>query len=375
VTRLPLAPALLFFFIALALCTLSGCGGASLRLAAIDDMEHVRGAPGAQEGAKLAPEAYARAEQERALALAAHQAGDDVGATLHAQRAVAAYDHALVVARLARATAELADAQKSLDDASGQAQALEASHAQLDREGEELEQRVRIARERLLPAQSAAAKGEREAARLVATRSLAVEARLLCDAARLASADATSLADADGELTKLEGRLDKGAHPAPIDDAARARAHCLDALTRARRAAGEDAGSSDALLSELSASGGWDPVRDERGVVVTLHAAFHGAELAADAAARLKELGRIAGAHPGFALQLVVHDAQPPPAKGADDAKRADAAVQALVGGGAAAGKIKTELAGARAPMVDPADAKDRARNERLDVVFVATGK
>jgi hypothetical protein len=205
----------------------------------------------------------------------------------------------------------------------------------------------------------------------VAARALALEARLLCDSARLVSKDAAGLGDAEGELTRVEGRL--GGRAAPIDEAARVRARCLDVLTRARRAVGDDAGASDALLSELSAAGGWDPVRDERGVVVTLHDAFRGQELGGEAGKKLKELGRVAAAHPGFALQVVVHDAEPPREKDGTDARRADVAVEALVAGGATAARIKPELAGARAPLVDPRDGKQRARNERLDVVFVAS--
>jgi hypothetical protein len=182
------------------------------------------------------------------------------------------------------------------------------------------------------------------------------------------------------DVGKLEDRLAKGASPAPIDDAARARARCLDVLTRARRTTGDDAGAADTLLAELSASGSWAPARDERGVVVTLHDAFQGAALSTDATSRLKELGRVAAAHPGFAVQIVVHDAQPPArvaagAKDATDVKRADAATQALVSGGAASGKLQTELAGARAPLVDPADGRARGRNERLDVVFIAAAR
>jgi hypothetical protein len=360
---------------AMAASLLGGCGSAVIQIAAIDDMERARGGPAAAEGAKLAPEAYARAEQERRIALEEHAAGDDVGAVLHAQRAIAAYGHALAVVRLARATTELADAQKTLDDATTEVQSIEGSRAQLEREAAELDERVRLSRERLLPAASAPATGEREAARLVAARSLAVEGRLLCDAARLVAADATGLVEADAELGKLEGRLTAGPRPAPIDEAARVRARCLDVLTRARRASGDDAGASDALLSELSASGGWDPARDERGVVVTLHDAFRGAELAVEATTRLKDLGRVAAAHPGFALQVVVHDAVPARPKEDADSRRAGAAVQALVSGGATAGRIKPELAGTRAPLVDPGDARQRPRNERLDVVFVASGK
>jgi flagellar motor protein MotB len=354
------------------------CGGAPLRVAALSDVERVRGTEGAKEGAALAPEAYARAEQERDLALRSYASGDQIAATLHAERAIAGYQHALVVARLARATAEIADAQKSLDDASTQQQALDTSRAKLEQDAMELEKRVQVARERLLPAPSASASAERAAARLLAARSLAVEARLLCGAARLVAADAVGLVDVEGELAKVDQQLGArppaSAHQEPIDDAARARAHCLDVLTRARRTAGNDAGRDDMLLSELSATGGWDPARDERGVVVTLRGLFRGTQLADEGAGRLKELGRVAGAHPGFAVQVVVHDAQQPPPKDDSDARRADAAVQALVAGGASPSRVKAELAGARAPIADPHDAKVRSRNERLDIVFVAAG-
>jgi outer membrane protein OmpA-like peptidoglycan-associated protein len=354
-----------------AIAAFAHCAGAPAHLAALDDMERVRNAAGAREGAKLAPEAYARAEQERRLAREAHTSSDDVGATLHAQRAVAAYDHALVVARLARATAELADAQKSLDDATAQEQALEISRARLEADAQELEDRARVVRQRLYPAPSILPTPEREAARMVAARSLATQARLLCAAARLAVADAAGLADADGEVVALTERLAKGVRPAPIDDAARARARCLDVLTRARRGASDGAGEADALLAELSAAGGWDPARDERGVTVTLHDAFRGPELTDKATAKLKELGRVAVAHPAFAVQVVVHDAAGAASNDTMDAKRAEAAIQALVSGGAPAPRVQAELAGTQVPIVDPSDAKARARNERLEIVFV----
>jgi hypothetical protein len=355
---------------------LAGCGGTPPRVAALDEMERVRATPAAQEGSRLAPEPFAVAERERGLAEQAHLAGDDTAAALHAQNAIAAYDHALAVARFARATAELGDAQKSFDDATAQEQSVEASRASLERDATDLEERVRIARDRLLPAASAAATADREAARLVAARSLALQARLLCDAARVvASPDAASdVTGADADVSKLDDRLTKNPHPAPIDDAARARAHCLDVLTRSRRALGDEAASADTLLAELSAAGGWDPSRDERGVVVTVHGFFRGVDLTSDGEAKLQSLGRVAAAHPGFALQVVVHDAQAPGAKDDSDTRRADAATRALVAGGAAAARIKPELAGARAPLVDPTDARARARNERLDVVFVSAG-
>lgn|GEM_PF-361878 len=373
-----------------ALASLPGCATAPMRVASLDEVERARATDAAKDAAARAPEAYARAEQERAFARAAHAAGDDVAANLHAERAMAAYGHAAAVARLSRAVADLADAQKSLDDATAQEQTLAASRAKLELEAQELERRAEVARDRLLPAASGQAAADREAARLAAARSLAVEARLLCGAARLVGSATTALTDAEGELDKLDARLNPSrspaspASPAPpsaakaaarseiIDDAGLARAHCLDVLTRSRRAAGRDQGDADALLSELSASGGWDPTRDERGVVVTLRSAFQGAKLTPDAETKLESLGRVAAAHPGFGVQVVVHDAQAPAAKDETDAQRADATIKALVTGGAVAARVRAELAGARAPAVDPSDARLRTRNERVDVVFIA---
>jgi hypothetical protein len=363
-----------------------GCGPTTMRVASLEDLERVRATPMARESAQVAPEAYARAEQQRDLARRAHEEHDDVLANIYAEHAVAAYQHALVVARLARASTELVDAQKALDETSLQVDKLEATRADLDRDARELEQRVQLARQRMLPAQSEKATPEREAARLAVARSFAVEARLLCGAARLVAAECTppdagaaaGLAEADAARTKVEPLLDKGARPVPIDDAARARAACLEALTKERRTcAGPqgDEGGADALLAEISATGGWDAARNDRGVVVTVRGAFKGKELADGWAAKLGDLGRVAKSHPAFVLQVVVHDADQPGPKDEVDIKRAEATVKALVDGGAVANRIDTELAGARAPVVDPADRKLRARNERLEVVFVPTGK
>jgi len=364
-----------------ALLALVACGAAPLPLAALDDVERVRSSAGAREGAQVAPETFARAEQERDWARRSHAAGDEVGATLHAERAVAAYGHALAVARYARAGTELADAQKSLADATAQSESLDASRAKLDQEATELERRLQVERERLLPAPSGSASTEREAARLVSARALAAEARLLCDATSLVAGDAPGLADARKALGTLEpelattGRAPKPGRSAIVDDAGRARSGCLEVLTRTRRAnparAGE--GRSDALLAELSASGGWDPARDERGVVLRMFGAYRGVLLTDEAQRRLQELGRVASAHPDFAVQVVVHDAAAPPPGDDGDARRADAATRALVAGGATAARVQGEAAGARLPIVDPNDPALRARNERLEIVFVAS--
>ena len=371
----------------LVFAAVGGCASSPIRVPSLDEVERVRGTEAAREGARSAPEVFARAERERQLAFAAHAAGDDVAAKLHAERAVAAYGHALVVARLAAALAQQADAQHALDEATTEEQSLEVSRASLESEAADLQERTRIAHQRTLPAASDPAGRERVAARLVAARSLAIEARLLCSAARLIAADAPGATEAEADLATVDADLERTGGAAkrggrveasdagskePIDEAGAARAACLDALTRSRRAAGND-GGADALLAELSASGEWSPVRDERGVVVTLRGAFRGVDLSDEGQAKLKTLGEVAAAHPGFAVQVVVHDAEPRVPK-EFDAKRADATVKALVAAGALAPRVKAEVAGALAPLVDPADAAYRSRNERLEVVFVNGG-
>lgn len=360
--------------------TIAGCGGAQRRSStALDDVERARRGAGAQEGARLAPQTYAVAEDERKRAREAEGAGDDVGADLHAQRAIAAYQHALVVARLARATVEQGKAKDAEAAAEGEARRLAQSRAEIDREGDELDKRLHIARETLAPAPSGPADATRDAARWAAARALATQARLLCGAARLLGASLPGLAGAEAAVSEVEkktespGRGEAMRSGAAIDAAARARAGCLAVLTKSRRsAAGGSAGQGDTLLAELSAAGGWAPVRDERGVVVTLRDPFQGSALTRDAAVKLQELGRVLSAHAGHAAQVVVHDATPPDkAQLAVDAQRGDAAVQALAAGAGSAAHVKAELAGARAPLVDPADTAHRARNVRVDVVFV----
>jgi hypothetical protein len=369
--------------VAVVLALSAGCGGASQRtaIASMGEMDRVRMAPAAKDGANLAPLAFARAEQERKLAQQSYDAGDDVAASLHADRAIAAYEHAFVLARLAKATNDASDAKTANDAADAQADKLEATRVALEHEAQGLEEQIVVARELLLPAPTGPADPARAAARLVAARALATQARLLCNAAQLLVPTATGLAEAQKAVVDLDAALEPGGKRAAgasplIDVAARARAGCLEVLTTARRSADSSStGLADSLLAELSAAGGWDPVRDERGVVVTLRDLFKGAALTPDGQKKLGDLGRVAGAHSTFAVQVVVHDAAPPSAaEAADDQKRADAAVQALVAGGASASKVKGETAGARAPIVSPNDAKARTRNARLDVVFVAPG-
>jgi outer membrane protein OmpA-like peptidoglycan-associated protein len=82
--------------------------------------------------------------------------------------------------------------------------------------------------------------------------------------------------------------------------------------------------------------------------------------------------GPYADAHPGVAVQVVIHDAATPSAtETAQDKKRGEAVTKALADAGANAAKTSVELAGSRAPVIDPTDAKRRSNNARLEIVFV----
>jgi outer membrane protein OmpA-like peptidoglycan-associated protein len=104
---------------------------------------------------------------------------------------------------------------------------------------------------------------------------------------------------------------------------------------------------------------------------VTLRGVFGGASLTPAGEARLAELGRIAAAHPSFPVALVIHTDKPlsdkeEPAQRA----RAEAAARALLKGAGNAVRALPLVAGNRAPIADPSG-PDRARNTRLEVVFV----
>jgi len=365
-----------------------GCGGAGAStVVKVNEAERTRAGLQGRDAQTLAPQAFAEADQALRAAKEAEHAGDHVAAELHAERAVAAYQHAVAVARLARATNEETQAKEALAQAVEQSQRYATARKAAEREADDLEKQLKVARVAERPAPSGPADPDRERARLVAAQSLAMQARLLCSAARLVSPQAPGLAEAEAAAAELEKKLESSPKPAPIDAAGRARAACLAALTKARRAGTPDADPTDALLGELSRSvdpkatrtTDLAPSRDERGVVVTLRSLFAGgkgsdkaAKLSAEGESTLQDLGRIAAAHPAFAVQVVIHDAAAPSsADVALDKKRGEVIAKALTDAGASADKTKVEQAGARAPVFDPADAKRKEKNARVEVVFV----
>ena len=379
-SRLSLALGLSFALVA--------CGGASSQnVPDVASAERLLAAPQSQSAAPLAPTFIAEAQLELAEAKRAVTAGDDIGAALHAQRSIASMQRAFVVARLARAEKEDMEARAAETEHAASLRRIREERAKVDAEVDALEKKLHIAREASLPSESGGAGDTgRAVARLRAAETLLAEARLLCGAARLLDPQAKGLAEAEASIADAEGLVAgkpskvataSGRPRQPIDGAAVARVSCLSALSGARRTAdrGDD---PDVLFSELSAQAaaksppGPGPTRDERGVVLTLRDVFRGNEVTLTDAGKqaLASAALVARAHPAVSVQVVVHEAEPGAV--ASSTKRAEAALQALESGGVPKARLRADTAGTNIAVVASGDPSKRARNARVDLVFIA---
>lgn len=328
--------------------------------------------PAAKEASRLAPQAFAEAERLRKKADAAHSDGDMASSQILGEHALAAYAHAFVLARLAKAEKRLADSRLALDKAKADLAALDEKQRFVAAEADDLEQRVRVLEDALPLVPSAPASPEREKARLQAARAMASQARLLCLATRLLDDKAKGVSETLAKLDALDQAVAKGTPPAPIDDALRLRSECLRQLTLARRDATRKApadGRGDALLAELARSAELHPFRDDRGVVVVLRGLFAaGGALTQPASERLALLGRAAKAHPAFPVLVVVHSARGK--GGTEEERQAKAVADALRQAGAA--RVETHVAGSAQPVASPERSGAPQRNQRIEIVFVS---
>jgi hypothetical protein len=335
----------------------------------LSEVDRTRDGRSVVEARKTAPQAYARAELIRKRAEQAYQDGDLPAAQILAEQALAAYLRATLEARLTLAETRLAQAKLLEQQQAERLAQLESEQQRLSAEAADLELRAKVARDAEPLAKNEPASPEREKARREAGRAIVTQGTLLCVAARLVEPNRSALAPLLAKADELRKKLDTSA-PAPIDDATALRSDCLRELTLARRPraqANPAQGESDALLTELSRAD-FLPFRDDRGVVVTLHAVREGGKLAGKVAEKLAELGRVAKAHPQFPLLVVSHDGR----AGAKDDGLAGQAVEALKAAGAP--RAEGRSAGSTTPVVPPERTGAAARNERLEVVFVSPG-
>jgi outer membrane protein OmpA-like peptidoglycan-associated protein len=345
---------------------------------AMADADKVRSAM-ASQATELAPEAMAHADKLRRDAETAYDSGDLAGAQILAERAMVAYQHALVLVRVTRATDAANRARLALLAAEQTLAQHEGEQRRISAEADDIELRIKVIKDAAPLAPTGPGDAGREQARMTASRSLALDARLLCSAARMLGPETPALTAAQATSEELDKRLNGSPRVAPIETAMRARSQCLSALTAVRRIVGATSslGKSDQLLAELSTMGGLSPVRDDRGVVITVRNLFAAAELTADAREQLGALGRVAQAHPDFPVQVVVHSAG---AKGkstearAEQRKRGDAVAKVLAEAGARAERMTVEAAGSAHPALDPTASRNPSRSERVEIIFVDPG-
>lgn len=335
----------------------------------MSEVERTRQGAAVLDARKTAPQAYARAELFRQRAEQAYADHDLPTSQIWSEQALAAYLRATVEARLTRAENRLAEARVLEQQQSQRLAQLDAEQQKLAAESADLELRAKVLRDAEPLAKNEPASPEREKARREAARAIVTQGSLLCVAARLVDPSRAALAPLTAKADELRKKLDTAA-PAPIDDATALRSDCLRELTLARRPRAQQnpsLGESDALLSELSRAD-FLPFRDDRGVVVTLHAPREAGKLSAKVAEKLGELGRVAKAHPEFPLLVVSHDAR----AGAKDDGLAAQAVEGLKAAGAS--RIEARSAGSTTPIVPPERPGAGARNERLEIIFVSPG-
>jgi hypothetical protein len=333
----------------------------------------------AGQAAQLAPEAMAHADKLRRDAENAYSSGDLAGAQIISERAIAAYQHALVLVRVTRATDIANRAGLALRAAEQTLAQNEGEQKRVSAQADDVELRIKVIRDAAPLAATGPGDPAREQARMSSSRSLALDARLLCGAARMLAPETPALTEAQATSEELDKRLAKSPGIAPIETAMRARSQCLAALTSARRTAGTTSslGKSDQLLAELSSMGGLSPARDDRGVVVTVRNVFTAAELTSGGREQIGALGRVAQAHPDFPIQVVVHSAgAKSKADGArqEDKKRGDAVAKAMAEAGASGEKMAVEAAGSVHPVLDPGVARAPSRSERVEIIFVDPG-
>jgi outer membrane protein OmpA-like peptidoglycan-associated protein len=385
-------------WLSLGLWLAAGCG-APARPSAMARMAEVHAAPATTEAEAWAPQAHARALELEAQSESALRGGDTEAAALIAERAIAAHEHAWALTRLARAERRRLDAEKELAEQRRVLSELRAQHQRLTAEAAALELRAQVARSTLPVPPHETSPGERREARRRAAAALSAQARLLCVGARLLGEE-PRVAPLLARLDELDQKLTSGAEAKSIETATELRSECLDIISEirhqnskpaARQSRGGPASwkaSSDApaaspaapasaaplpadvLLEELSAVGA-APSRDDRGVSVSLRDLFGpDGKLMERARPELERLVRVAKAHPDFPVLLVGHSSSE---RGtAEVGRQLELLRAALAESGVS--KLAVASVGDRQPLLPQRSPSARARNQRIELVFVAPG-
>lgn len=350
-----------------ALLLVSACATAT-RPATLQSADAFESGPQGRAAASLAPQAHAHAValKERAEDLVS---SDSQGASILGEQSVAAFEKAFALARLAKATERELRAHAGVEQMEKTLAQLDAQIAVVGSEANALEMRVNVARDAVPLIPSGPADPKREAARRVATKSLLLQARMLCVSAQMLAADGDQLKELFSQLDEADTKLTAGV-PAPIDAASSLRAACLKLLARTRSPEQNkhpDDSATDTLLSKLSQAK-LEPHRDDRGVVVTLRPFAADGSLSEAGKTTLQALTRVAKSNPGFPVLVAAHATGPRADVRAQDQAlkvREEFARSGL-------GAVEIVNAGSSLPLTDARSASAQASNERVEIVFVS---
>ncbi len=332
----------------------------------------VSNTPAAQEAKELAPQAFAHAEKLRTQADQAYSQDDLAAAGVLAEHSIAAYEHAFVLARYVKAEDRLSRAKAALDKAQSAMAQLDEQQARLSAEADDLEMRIKVTLDKEPLGEMAETSAERLQARRDAARALTSQAQLLCLATEMLDPKHPGLAKADEDLAQLRKELEAGSTKENLfPRATLVRSSCLAQLTEVRRPktkAAPEASATDELLTELTETQKLFAFVDDRGVVVNLRGAIEGGKPTAEGGKQLELLGRAAKSRKDFPVLVVAHTAREGSRSQAEAV--AKSAADALRSAGAP--EVRTAVAGSDQPVVDRHVPGAAARNERLEIIFVA---
>ncbi|HEY5957118.1 MAG TPA: hypothetical protein VIV60_11215 [Polyangiaceae bacterium] len=343
------------------------------RPAILTQVDTVRSEGAVRETGELAPQAIARAEQLRSQAEGAWPKGHTASSEILAERALAAYADARVLAHVVATEQRLATTNADVHQVEAALLKLDSEKKEAAAEAADYDAQLRVTKEAEALADAGPASPEREQARRIAARTALVQARLLCISSKLLNREtAQSTQETESALAEVElvaGKLTASKGTVPLRDAITARSRCQSLLSETRRAAfttNPTSPAADELFVDLAKSG-FAPARDERGVVVTLSKPFAADGLNAQVNSRLDALAAIAKRHNAESLLVVGHSTQGEPK--AVDQHRTEAAVAKLRVAGLT--RIEGLAAGGQLPIAQNRDLGAASQNERLEVVYV----
>jgi hypothetical protein len=343
------------------LALLSACAGASPRNDTLGALERESQGPLARQARREAPAAYA--EYARALEAARTASSDTRDDRIAEAQLTLAW--VATQARIANARARTEDADRRTRDAEADTGRMDAQTATLLREVEARENGERsLAHARTA---SSAPTSVIPADRLAAAADTRQQTELDLAAAALLGATDAQQAPVRELLRTAETAAHGNDPTAALVAAGRAfsAAETLVRNVREGRPAPENATSGARLVTELSDAGGFDPHRDERGVIAVMHGLFaHGTTFVPAANTRLQTMARVIQSHADARVRVEAY------VGGADRARAertALAQAQAVVGALVHAGVPQDRLQAAGLARVDHGARPD----DRVEIVLV----